>query len=261
MAKFPCGPLPPSVFYQRMQVTPRASVGDKHVTVLPLKFIDIPSKPIQNNPVMKPKFSYALLAALAAVSPALAVNATTTPVGYYNFAGVAGGNIFVPSLVNPSSFSGTLIGAGATTLTLAASSLTANAFNQGVVYATHYVEITSGPQAGAALDIVSNTGSVITLADDITALGLTGAETIKIRPHVTLKSSLAGAEASLTAFADSATFYEADASFVTYYYGGDGGTGWSSDFVNPNGNLKPIRPGTGFVLGLTKPTNTTVSDG
>ncbi len=56
--------------------------SDEHVTVHQLKKIDIPPKSSQNNPVMKPIYSYALLAAFAAVGSASAVEAVTTPVGY-----------------------------------------------------------------------------------------------------------------------------------------------------------------------------------
>lgn len=71
--------------------------------------------------------------------------AATTPVGYYDFDGYGGGNIFVPSLVNPASYTGQLTAAGATTLTVAANSFTANVFNEGAAYAKFYAEITSGP--------------------------------------------------------------------------------------------------------------------
>lgn len=200
---------------------------------------------------MKP-YTYALIAAAAACGLASAAEtAYTTPVGYYNFEGVTGGNLFVPSVVNSAAFSGILTGDSSTTLTLAANSLTAGAFNEGAVFATHYVEITSGPNAGVALDIVSNTDSVITLADDISSLNLVGNETITIRPHVTLKSAFAAAESSLAAYTDSATFYLADGSDVTYIYGADGGTGWSSDFATADGNLRPLAPGSGIVLFLS----------
>ncbi len=199
---------------------------------------------------MKPIYTYALLAALAAVGPALAVDATTTPVGYYSFDGKAGGNLFIPSLVKPAAFAGTLTAAGSTTLTVPASSLVASAYDQGAVYATHYVEITSGPQAGAVIEIASNTASVITLIDDITPLGLTGSETFKIRPHVTLKSALLDSESLLSPFSDNVTFYNADGSSTTYLYGADGATGWSSDFATADGDLRPVLPGTGFVLGV-----------
>ncbi len=200
---------------------------------------------------MKP-YTYSLLAAIFACGIAQgAATAFTTPVGYYQFDGKAGGNMFVPSVVKPAAFAGSLTAAGTTTLTVAASSLMAGAYDEGALFATHYVEITSGANAGVALDIVSNTTSVITLADDISALSLTGTETIKIRPHVTLKSSLVDAEASLAGYNDTATFYTVDGNAVTYIYGADGATGWSSDFATADGDLRPVAPGTGFVLGLS----------
>ena len=204
---------------------------------------------------MKPIIPFALLGALLAVG---AVNAAeTTPVGYYNFDAKAGGNLFVPGFVNAAVFSGALVADAPTTLTLAANSLTANALNQlpaaGLVEAraTHYVEITqAGANQGVVIDIVSNTASEITLAKDIAALNLAGTETITIRPHVTLKSVLLAAEANLSPFTDSVTFYPPNGISVSYTYGGDFGTGWSSDFTTADGNTRPVPPGTGFVLGV-----------
>lgn len=214
---------------------------------------------------MKP-YLYSIIAVAAACGFASAqTTAYTTPVGYYNFAGVGGGNLFVPGIVNAPVFAGALTGATnnssptADTLTLAANSLTANALDQGPNYPTHYVEITSGPNAGVVLDIASNTTSVITLAGDISLLGLTGSEAIKIRPHVTLKSALAAAEASLNVYSDSATFYLPNGTSVSYIYGADGGTGWSSDFATNDGDLRTIPPGTGFVLGLLADVDLTVA--
>lgn len=208
---------------------------------------------------MKSYIPYSLLAAAAACGLAYGQTAYTTPVGYYGFDGKAGGNLFVPAVVKSAAFSGQLTAASSSTLTLAANSLTANSLNKGSVFATHYVEITSGPNAGVTLDVVSNTSSAITLDDDVSALNLAGTESIVIRPHVTLKSALAGAEASLNAYTDSATFYLGDGSNVTYFYGADGAVGWSSDFATADGDLRPIPPGTGFVLGLLGDVSLTVS--
>jgi hypothetical protein len=201
--------------------------------------------------------SLSLLAAAFATGAAFAATAYTTPVGYYEFDGKAGGNLFVPSFVNSPAFAGAITGSSATTLTVAANSLTENAFNAAGGYATHYVEITAaGTNQGVVIDIASNTTSVITLASDITPLALAGTETIAVRPHVTLKSAFAAAEASLVGFADSATFYGSDGSITTYLY--DGAGGWTSDFSTPDGNPRPIAPGTGVVLGLTADADLTV---
>lgn len=208
---------------------------------------------------MKSYIPYSLLAAAAACGLAYGETAYTTPVGYYQFEGKGGGNLFVPGIVNPSVFAGQLTAATTTTLTVAADALTADAFNAGPVYATHFVEITSGPNAGVVADIVSNTASVITLADTL-GFTLVGDETVTIRPHVTLKSSLAAAEGSLNPFSDVATFYGTDGSVTTYTYGADpSGTGWSSNFVDADGDVRPIPPGTGFVLGLVADVSLTVS--
>ena len=205
----------------------------------------------QTKTVMKTYLPYSLILAAAASGMAFgAETAYTTPVGYYNFAAKGGGNLFIPGLVNSAAYAGVLTGASSTTLTVAANSLPLNAYNQGAVFATHYAEITSGPNAGVALDIASNTTSIITLIDNIASLSLTGTEKITIRQHVTLKSSLASAESSLNVFSDSATFYLTNGNSISYTYGGDGGTGWSSDFSTPDGNLRPVAPGTGFVLGV-----------
>jgi hypothetical protein len=202
--------------------------------------------PKKTNTVMKTTL-YSILAAAAACGMAFGETAYTTPVGYYNFDAKAGGNIFVPGLVNSSAFAGVVTAVGANTLTVAPGAITANAFDEGSSYATHYVEITqSGSNQGVVIDIVSNTNSVITLASDISALSMTGTETITIRPHVTLSGAFASAESVLAAYGDSATFANPDGTSTTYYF--IGGVDWSTDFSTPDGNDRPISPGTGIVF-------------
>lgn len=200
---------------------------------------------------MKTSISYSLLAvALACGSAQAQTTAYTTPVGYYSFDAKPGGNLFVPGFANSPVFGGNITAASATTLTVATGALTANAFNQGVVYSTHYVEITqAGSNQGVVIDILSNTTSVITLASDIAALGLTGTETILVRPHVTLAKVFASTEASLAAFGDSATFFQPNGEAISYFYTEPGV--WTTDFILPDGSGRPIPPGTGFVLDNT----------
>ena len=208
---------------------------------------------------MKTKITYSLLAAAAACSVANAqTTAYTTPVGYYNYDAKAGGNLFVPALVEASAFAGAITASSSNTITVSSEAITANAFDAANGYATHYVEITqAGSNQGVVIDIASNTNSVITLASDISALNLAGTETISVRPHVTLKSSLAGAESMLVDYNDSATFYKSDGSIATFYY--IGGGDWSSDFATVDGNNFPIVPGTGFVLNVGADVALTVS--
>jgi hypothetical protein len=200
---------------------------------------------------MKP-YLYSIIAAAAVTGAASAETAYTTPVGYYDFDAKAGGNLFVPGFANSPVFAGAITAAtdndpGADTLTVATDAITANAFDEGAVYATHYVEITqAGANQGIVIDIVSNTNSQITLASDISALVLTGTETIAVRPHVTLSGCFASAEAALAAYGDSATFYNPDGTSNTYYFIGAGD--WASDLATPDGNDRPIAPGTGIIF-------------
>ena len=218
----------------------------------------IPNSKNQTTTVMKTTI-YSILAA-AACGMAFGQTAYTTPVGYYDFAAVNGGNLLIPGLVKSAVFSGSLTAASSTTMTVAASSLTPSALNEGAVFATHYVEITqAGANQGVVIDIESNTASVITLASDISALSLAGTETITVRPHVTLKSLLLAAEVNLAPFTDSATFYLLDGNSVSYTYGGDFGTGWSSDFATADGNDRPVAPGTGFILNVAANVNLTLT--
>tara|TARA_B110000037_G_scaffold101593_1_gene118504 strand:+ start:141 stop:1085 length:945 start_codon:yes stop_codon:yes gene_type:complete len=206
---------------------------------------------------MKTFIPFTIAAALAASGLANA-QAFSQPSGYYQFDGKAGGNIFIPAFVNPSVASGAITGSNATTLTLPASTLTPNALNAGAAFPTHYVEFTSGPNAGVVVDIESNTATTITLDADILALGLVNNEAISIRPHVTLRSVLASSESSLAGFTDSATFYLSNGVAVSYFYI-DATTGWSSDFSTPDGNNQPVPPGTGFVLFLNSAAPLTVT--
>jgi hypothetical protein len=85
------------------------------------------------------------------------------------------------------------------------------------------------------------------LDSDITSLALAGTESIAIRPHVTLKALFEDEEANIASFSDTATFYEANGSLTTYFFDG---TNWTSDGSTPDGNDRPISPGTGFVFNV-----------
>jgi hypothetical protein len=197
---------------------------------------------------MKPKTIQSILAAALLAPGALfaQTTATTTPVGYYVQEAIAGGNLIVPGLVKADAFAGVITGSGATTLSLAANSLTAGAYDDGPVYPTHYVEIvTAGSNQGVVIDIVSNTASQITLATDISGLSLVGNERIVIRKHNTIASVFADTESTVTLFTDAVTIPNPDGSSDTYYLIGAGS--WSSDFTVADGNDRPIPPGSGFV--------------
>jgi hypothetical protein len=224
-------------------------------TSLDTKYLKpIPNSKNQTTTVMKTTL-YSLLAA-AACGMAFGQTAYTTPVGYYNCDAVAGGNIFVPALIITPVFAGSINGSTAMTLTFAGTPLTADAFNKGTTYPTHCVEITSGPNAGVVLDIDSNTTSVITLMSDITDLALVGTESVRVRPHNTIRSVLSGGEPYLD-YTDNVTVYEPNGDPKSYLW--ITGIGWSNDFSTNDGDLRPISLGAGLVLGVFENKSFTVT--
>jgi len=230
-----------------MQVIPRASVGDKHVTFVQLKFIDFPPKPIQNNPVMKlkSKFSYMLLAALAAVSPAFAVDATTTPVGYVTLTIAANSDANVtPALERSTTFS-----AASTSISgnvVGASGLTSGAF----VTPTSYLQVTSGPLIGRRYSITGNTDSLITVdpagASSLQTQGFSSGNTFKVVPYwtpATLFPAGAGVGSTTDVFAITSLLYVVDngsygvnrAPSASYFYtSGDAGNGVVAGWYDAN---------------------------
>ncbi|OYV06790.1 MAG: hypothetical protein CFE26_04430 [Verrucomicrobiales bacterium VVV1] len=173
-------------------------MGDEHVTMHQPKKIDIPPTKSQNNPVMKPIYSYALLAAFAAVGAASAqTTATTTPVGYISLGAPTGDaipagtdNIISIPLNKPSAYSGAVSGSTGTTISFAGTPFTASAFTA----TPHVVEITSGTKKGVTGLVTANTSSVLTVAsvDGTDFSGLT-VETVTIRPAWTVQGLFATA--------------------------------------------------------------------
>lgn len=146
---------------------------------------------------MKPIYSYALLAAFAAVGSASAVEAVTTPVGYVSLGAPSGDaipaetdNIISIPLNKPSVYTGAVSGSTATTVTFAGTPFTASAF----VAVPHVVEITTGSKAGVTGLIVANTESELTVSsvDGTDFSGLT-VESVAIRPAWTVQGLFATA--------------------------------------------------------------------
>ncbi|WP_309396949.1 hypothetical protein [Cerasicoccus maritimus] len=169
------------------------------------------------------------LALLASLTLAVSSHAATTDVmggivvtiqgdDSYNF-------ISVP-FVNSPAFVGQATGGSATTLDCSTASWTVDEF------ATNYfVEITSagtgdtGLGEGLMVDIVSNTATQLTLADDISSYSLEGDETFTIREHATLSSlfgenNSAGLLGGSTAgAADEVRLWSpSEQKFYTYFY-------------------------------------------
>ena len=133
---------------------------------------------------------------LATLAPAQ----TTDPVGFTTAtvngkpAGIRGFTFLSLDLTRLPVFQGVVPtvstnGSNQTVLTFPAATFTASAFNTTAVGASHYVELTNGGgNAGRLVDIVSNTDSAITLAENVTALFPAGSATITLRPNWTFST-------------------------------------------------------------------------
>lgn len=132
---------------------------------------------------------------LATVAGSFAQTAVTDPVGYITMPVTGGGTSASPSrsyigatLVNKTEFSGTVASVAGATVTFAANSFTAGAYNDDAANGNlFYIEITSGSNAGAWTDIVSNTATDIVTLDNISGL-LSAGTSVKIRKHHTVNS-------------------------------------------------------------------------
>jgi uncharacterized protein (TIGR02597 family) len=194
----------------------------------------------------------ALLFAVAA--GASAQTAVTDPVGYItiNVAGNAGAgknvSLIAPTLVNKVDFAGVVSAISGDGLTLTVSSLTAGAFGPG-----HWVEVTNGAGEGAWTNVVSNTATTITIADNMSAFITAGTSTIKVRQHVTVDNFfgstnsaglLAGGDAGV---ADEVLFMGDRGVVAQNYTVFYDGSGWIDGDFNAAGT-KAIEPGVGLVV-------------
>ena len=143
---------------------------------------------------MKPIYSYALLAAFAAVGSASAVEAVTTPVGYMTIDVPASADTnFTPSLELPqvhsaasTSIAGDVVGAAG---------LTSGAFVNGGANPKCYLQVTSGSLVGRTYPITANDGTTITVdggATDLQTQGFSSGNTFKVVPYWTLSTLLPG---------------------------------------------------------------------
>jgi hypothetical protein len=182
-------------------------------------------------------------------------------VGYItiNVAGNNSGNTFsaiAPTLVNKVEFSGVVTAITADGKTLTVSSLTAGAFNAGF-----WLEVTNGAGEGAWTNIVSNTATQITVADNMSTFITANTSTIKVRQHVTIDgffgaTNTAGLKpGDDPGTADEVTFIGdrgVAALNTTVFYDG---ASWLDGNFSPAGSMV-IEPGVGLFVTRKATTNT-----
>jgi hypothetical protein len=186
------------------------------------------------------KLFLAGIAAALCMGSASAQSSTTPTIGYYKVTVPSGTSAWCHALVNKTDFQGEGTVA-ADKITQTGATWTANQFAN-----THYVEILSGPQTGAIFDIVSNTGTEITLDTNIgvAPLSITGATTYCVRKHTTLGDVFL--TANLEAFDHIISVY--DAAGLLHVYSSDGTNIVDGvDFTTPK-NDDILYPGQGFLI-------------
>jgi uncharacterized protein (TIGR02597 family) len=197
-------------------------------------------------------------AALLASSSVFAASVATDPVGYVtltvNGTGGAGSSaisVLGAPLENAADASAALTAVAGTTLTSGTSAWTPGAFAS-----THYVQITSGVNAGISATVTGNTDTTLTTAEDISSL-LAGDESFMVRAYTTLADVFGAANESgigsgaNAAVADEILVYNG-AGFDIYYYqegAAFGGDGWRTSvnaFTNQAG--APLPSGLALVV-------------
>jgi hypothetical protein len=213
------------------------------------------------------KLNVALAILIAAV---MAGNAQTTVtsdiVGYYKQAFPAGGSLQTVGLLKAPVFAGPAISINGSTLSVSSSSWTSNQFAPAAGLPTHYVEITSGSMAGYLFDIVSNTGSSVTVNDPNVA-NAGGTVSFLIRPHTKLSEAFKDTT-NLVDYADQVTVYHADGTNISFLRDSSTTSGWldagsfseSDDVIYPSQGVVLSASASGVItqVGTVKSTPTVV---
>ena len=120
----------------------------------------------------------------------------------FSAAGTTGHGV---GFVTAAKYQGTASAVSGNSLSVGTSAFTANEFGPSGGLASHYIQITSGSQAGLVVDITGNTGSSLSVASgDLVAV--TGTPTFVIRPHIKVSSLFSG-NAGLIDYTDTVTLY------------------------------------------------------
>ena len=193
---------------------------------------------------------------LATAALSHAVDSYSDVVGYYKKAFPAGGSLQSVSLLKPVTFRGVSTGISSKVLNCASATWSAGAFAPVNGLPAFYVEITSGPLEGYLFDVVSNTGTSVTVGDASIA-NAGSSPSFLIRAHTKLSDALRNAT-NLNDYADQVTVYNADGSVVSFLRDSSTTTGWV-DATSFSESDAVIYPCTGYVLTTSSPGDYTVT--
>lgn len=139
--------------------------------------------------------SVAAVAALLAAPEAFAQNATTTPVGVVTIDLPRGSDTYVSTpLAQPAKFTGRVSSRNGFTISVDPSPSFGN-----FTATPHYVQATTGSQAGIIFDVASNTGSAITLVNNgIEPTGFDAGTNFKVVEYWTLGTLFPASSANVS---------------------------------------------------------------
>lgn len=211
-----------------------------------------------------------LLAVLAlATTPAFlhAQTVSTPVVGFEKKTFPSGTTGHGVGFVQSAKYQGVASSVTANSLSIGSSSFTANAFAPVGNLPSHYIQITSGSQAGLVVDITGNTATTLNVSSGNLASVTGTTPSFVVRPHV-LASTLFQGNTTLGDYSDTLVVYNSDGSSTTILRDSSSPSGWVNvDTYNPQDVV--IYPGQGFLLnssgsgnftatGVVNPTQTIV---
>ncbi len=189
-------------------------------------------------------------------------SATTTPVGWQQTTLTTGTQSYGLNLSSADLFTGSIVAADATGITLSEQAALASAMDPAQHY---YLEVISGPQAGHRLDVQSTTSTACIIAADspnttlaaANVTSLTGAR-VSLRAHRTLGSVFDPARfqgSTVATSADQVLFYTSTGYNTCWLYALGNTRNWVlSDGTLASVNDTPIPPGTGVMLQIASTT-------
>lgn len=186
--------------------------------------------------------------------------ASSTPViGYYSFQAPAGVSLWTCALTTRKEFQG--ISTGVTAATTSTVSQSAAAWVPGA-FSLHFLEVVEGPWAGLVLDIISNTGTTVTVQGNLGPAGFNLGPNFRytIRKHATLGTIFQGG-AGLNQFDDSVVLLYADGSRRKFFYNGTAPGSIVADDFFTNRNAEIVYPGQGMLLNCSGPRTITFGGG
>jgi uncharacterized protein (TIGR02597 family) len=204
------------------------------------------------NPITHSSLAVTVALALAAASVAFAQNATTTPVGVVTLevkakpASTRSMNFLSLPLVRPAVFTGLIPAGGISTsngrtvLTFPENSFTGNL---SASTAPHYLEISTGDYAGLTSQIIGNTDSTLTLADDLSQVLEAGTTFVSVRPNWTLGTAFPNGEGfqkgTTASNSDNLILFDPDTGAQRIYFYSSSANEWRSGTSSSNNVIIP----------------------